>query len=86
MQLYNISWRTGVATPIGATGAFVAFDGLTPVPIAGTSFGFDFNPVTDRIRVVNDLGQNFRIDPNAGALVDGDLGATPGSIPASHNI
>jgi hypothetical protein len=39
---------------------------------ASTTFGFDFNPTVDRIRVVNSAGQNFRMNPNNGALVDGD--------------
>jgi hypothetical protein len=80
VQLYNISFRTGVATPIGVSGTFVAADGTTPVPIAGTGFGIDFNPVVDRLRVVNDAGQNFRMNPNTGAFVDGDLGGAAGSV------
>jgi hypothetical protein len=74
VQLYHVSHRSGQATPIGMTGTFVAADGVTPVPIIGTRFGFDFNPTVDRIRVVNDAGQNFRMDPNTGAFVDGSLG------------
>jgi hypothetical protein len=81
LQLYNVSSRTGVATPIGATGTFVAADGTTPVPMTGTGFGVDFNPVADRLRIVNDAGQNFRINPNTGAFIDGDLGGSPGSVP-----
>ncbi len=83
VRLYNVSWRTGVATPIGPSGTFVAADGTTPVPITGTSFGFDFNPAADRVRIVNDAGQNFRMNPNTGAFVDGDLGGAPGSVRAS---
>jgi hypothetical protein len=74
-QLYSISGTTGFATPIGATGSFVAADGVTPVAVgagAGTSFGVDFNPTVDRVRVVNGAGQNFRINPNTGAFVDGN--------------
>lgn len=81
LQLYNVSWRTGVATPIGATGTFVGFDGVTPVSIAGAAFGFDFDPMTDRLRIVNDTGQHFRMDPNTGAFLDGDLGGSPGGVP-----
>jgi hypothetical protein len=73
VQLYAISYRTGVAAALGSPGTFVASDGVTPAPVAGTNFGFDFNPAVDRVRVVNDAGQNFRINPNNGALVDGDL-------------
>lgn len=75
MQLYSINSLTGVATPVGATGAFVAADGATAVPVTGTAFGFDFNPAVDRIRVVSNSGQNFRMNPNTGAFVDGDGGA-----------
>jgi hypothetical protein len=81
VQLYSISWRTGFATVVGASGTFVAADGTTPVPIAGTAFGFDFNPTVDRIRVVNNAGQNFRMNPNTGTFVDGDLGGAAGSNP-----
>lgn len=75
VRLYNVSANTAVATPIGVVGGFVAADGTTPVRIgvdATTVFGMDFNPTVDRVRVVNSAGQNFRMNPNNGALVDGD--------------
>jgi hypothetical protein len=73
VQLYNISPRNGVATAIGTTGTFVnPADGVTPVPITGTNFGFDFNPTVDRIRVVSDAAQNLRLHPDTGAAVDAD--------------
>jgi hypothetical protein len=34
----------------------------------------DISPTADRIRVVVDNGDNFRINPNTGSLIDGDLG------------
>lgn len=74
VQLYSISSNTAVATPIGTVGGFVAADG-TAARIgvdATTVFGIDFNPTVDRVRVVNNAGQNFRMNPNNGALVDGD--------------
>ncbi len=37
-----------------------AFDPFTP-PLAGTSFGVDFNPVPDALRIVSDADQNLRI-------------------------
>src|SRR5438045_2902203 len=42
-RLYTVDPGSGVATQVGATGAFV---------LNGTAFGFDFNPTVDRIRVV----------------------------------
>jgi hypothetical protein len=61
VQLYALSSRTGQATALGA-----------PVVVAGTTFGFDFNPKVDRIRVVSDAGRNLRIDPNTGAVAGTD--------------
>lgn len=68
-RLYTLDLSTGVLKPVG------------PAPVGielkGTSFGVDFNPAADRLRVVSNLGQNFRIHPDTGAAVDGDS-AQPG--------
>lgn len=78
-RLYIISPQSGVATSL--TAAPVQFDdGSNPVPIQGVNFGFDFNPTVDRIRVVTDAGENFRLNPNTGTLVDGNSGS-PTAIP-----
>lgn len=70
-RLYTINLGTGAATAVGAS----PFATL----LAGTDFGFDFNPTVDRIRVVSNTGQNLRLDPVTGgiAAVDGTL--NPGS-------
>ncbi len=70
-QLYAISTQTGVATAVGTLGTFSDAGG-TPVAIAGPDLGLDFNPTVDRVRVVTSGGQNFRINPNNGAAVDGN--------------
>lgn len=76
VQLYTISPITNAAYPVGTTGSFV--DGSSnPVRIgvdANTVIDMDFNPSADRVRVVTDNSQNFRINPNSGAFVDGNLG------------
>ena len=63
-QLYTINTGTGALTAVGA-----------PLP-AGTlqqgQFGFDFNPAADRIRVVNDKGQNLRLHPVTAELASTD--------------
>jgi len=64
-RLYTINPLTGAATQVGAAGAFT---------LNGTSFGMDFNPVPDRIRIISNTGQNLRLVP------DGTLGATDTSI------
>jgi hypothetical protein len=63
-RLYTINTTTGVATQVGA-GAF------SPA-LSGTDFGFDFNPVVDRIRVVSDTDQNFRLNPDTGTVAGTD--------------
>ena len=81
VQLYLVENRAGsaIATAIGPAGAFVDGAG-SAVPIAGTAFDIDFNPTVDRLRVITSTGQSFRMNPNNGALVDGDLGMAAGSV------
>ena len=64
-RLYTLDARTAQLTPVGS-GAPLA------IPLAGPRVGFDFNPVADRIRIVGERGQNLRLHPDTGALVDGD--------------
>ncbi len=77
-RLYTINLSSGAATSIGAAGAFT---------LSGTSFGFDFNPVPDRIRVTSNADQNLRLNPNNGALVavDGPLAIAAGDVNAGAN-
>ncbi|MDX2215332.1 MAG: DUF4394 domain-containing protein [Oculatellaceae cyanobacterium bins.114] len=72
VRLYAISPQTGVATPLTAAPVQLTVDGVNPAPITGTNFGVDFNPTVDRFRVVTDGGFNFRMNPNTGALIDGN--------------
>jgi hypothetical protein len=58
-RIYTVNTTTGAATQVGVDGAFT---------LAGTAFGFDFNPTVDRIRVVSDADQNQRLNPNNGTL------------------
>ena len=48
--------------------------GLAPFAILldGTHFGVDFDPVSDRLRVISNTGQNLRIHPDTGKVIDGD--------------
>lgn len=46
--------------------------GPRAIPLNGTAFGLDFNPVPDRLRLVNDARQNIRINPNTGAVTGTD--------------
>lgn len=88
VTLYVIHPETLVATSLGLAGGFT--DGSmmgTGVRIGlndATRFEMDFNPAVDRVRVINSLGQNFRMNPNNGAVVDGDLGGAPASVSGTN--
>ncbi len=69
-RLYAINMSSGVATAISTT----SFS----TPLSGTSFGFDFNPTVDRIRVVSNTGQNLRLNPITGDIAAVDLALNPG--------
>ncbi len=86
VRLYLISTQTGIATAVGSTGSYVDAGG-NPVRIgvdSATLIGIDFNPAVDRLRVVTSSGQTFRINPNTGAFIDGDLGGASGSVAGTN--
>lgn len=66
-RLYTLDTSTGALKPVGAA--------PSAIPLAGDVFGFDFNPAADRIRVVSNTGQSFRLHPDTGAAVDADPNA-----------
>lgn len=78
-RLYVIDFATGVAAQIG-TGVFAQ-------PLLGTSFGTDFNPLIDRLRLVSDADQNLRVNPNSGAIagVDTNLAYVAGDPSAAFD-
>lgn len=63
-RLYTIDPATGLVTQAGSA--------TFSMPLNGDEFGFDFNPVVDRIRVVSNTGQNLRLHPDTGEVVDSD--------------
>ncbi|MCW2955349.1 MAG: Na-Ca exchanger/integrin-beta4 [Thermoleophilia bacterium] len=69
-QLFTVDPITGAASTVGAS-----FSSTLP---DATRWGVDVNPVVDRIRVVNDADDNFRLHPETGALTP-DTALTPGS-------
>jgi subtilisin-like proprotein convertase family protein len=79
-RLLTVDLQTGATTPIGAgfplpQSAFVA--------IQGTNYGFDFNPQVDRIRVVANTGDNFRLNPNTGGIAGADTAVFSGAVTAA---
>jgi hypothetical protein len=75
-RLYVVNTTTGAATQVG-TGQF------SPL-LNGTLFGFDFDPVADRARVVSDNHQNLLLHPETGAVtaVYEPIAYAPGDVNA----
>ena len=76
-KIYTIDSITGSATQVATLD--------TPFTAASAS-GFDFNPVADRLRLVGDNDQNFRVNVDTGAVtVDGNLAYAAGDVNAGDN-
>ncbi len=83
--LYALSGSGNIYTIRPKTGAATFVSKLT-VPLEGSFFGIDFNPVPDRLRVVSDTDQNLRINVDNGiTTVDTDLQYAPGDQSAGTN-
>ena len=63
-QIFTLDLATGDATAVGP----VFSTSLSP----GATYGFDFNPAVDRIRIFNGDDQNLRVNPFTGFLVQFD--------------
>ncbi|HEX2445559.1 MAG TPA: DUF4394 domain-containing protein [Vicinamibacterales bacterium] len=77
-KLYGVGNGGGVYT-IDTTTARATFVNALTVPLSGTSFGVDFNPAADRLRIISDAGQNLAHNVNAGGVTaaNGTLTYTP---------
>lgn len=60
--VYSINVATGVATAINSSG----------FALTGSSFGVDFNPVPNALRIVGNDGQNLRITAGGTGVVNTD--------------
>jgi hypothetical protein len=84
-QLYGLTTDNRVVTINPDTGAITGSQNLS-TPLNGTSFGFDFNPQVDRIRIVSDTGQNLRFNPADGSLiVDTPISGGQSIVGAAYN-
>src|SRR5262245_14842509 len=73
----NAELRSYRVDPLTAVATFVASIPDSTVPgAADVATGVDFNPRVDRLRVVNSLHENFRINPNNGTLAGDDTNLT----------
>jgi hypothetical protein len=89
-RLYGVGNAGGIYT-LSTDDAAAAKVGQLTVALSGNSFGVDFNPAANRLRVVSDTGQNLRHNlddaaattpPLAGMTVmDGTLTVPPATTP-----
>lgn len=83
--LYGVGNYSGVYTlPIepDPDGTYVIKKvGQLSVALDGTSFGVDFNPVVDRLRIISDTGQNLRHDVTGNSTIK-DMPLTLNGAPA----
>ncbi len=71
-RLYTLDTKTGAATQVGG--------GLIAGALTALEAGFDFNPVADRIRMVDSAGSNIRVHPDTVEMIDGNA-MIPGMQP-----
>jgi len=82
-MLYAIGSNSRIYTINASTGA-ATFVAALSIPLSGTSFAVDFNPVPDRIRIISNTGQNLRVNPMDGVTInDGAINPTPAAITAA---
>jgi hypothetical protein len=72
----NATVRSYFVDPATAAATFVASIPGTVPGAADVATGADFNPVVDRLRVVNANNESFRINPNNGTLAGDDVNLT----------
>lgn len=86
-NLYTIDVTTGQASLVGN------FSG-SGTSLNGSSFGFDFNPTIDRIRVVSEADQNLVLNPDTGGATavtdlfygsgDAAFGVNPNNVASAY--
>lgn len=86
-NLYTLNTASGAVSLIGA-------GNFTPA-LNGSTFGFDFNPTIDRIRVVSDANQNLVLHPTLGTATlatslfyvagDPNFGADPNVVGSAYD-
>lgn len=86
-KLYGVGNAGGVYT-LSRTTAAATFVNRMNVALVGTSFGVDFNPAVDRLRVVSDTGQNLRHNVNTGGTTinDGALSYTAPAVATATGV
>ena len=77
-KVFVVDPDTGVATAPG--------NNQIVLPLAGTRYGFDFNPAADRLRIVSDAEQNLRINVDNAASGTAGNGSPDGALDAGDVV
>jgi hypothetical protein len=83
-RLYGVGNGGGVYAIDTGTAQATFVNALT-VPLSGTSFGVDFNPAADRLRIISDAGQNLAHNVNAGGVTAAN-GALTYTVPPATPV
>lgn len=84
--LYGYSHQTGSVYTVDTNTGAAALVTAISAPTTGANVGIDFNPVPDRLRIVNAGDQNLRVNLAGGAtLVDGTLAYAAGDANVGVN-
>lgn len=81
-QLFAMTDQNRIYIVDATANTATAFGTFTP-RLAGATYGFDFSAATDRLRVLGDTGQSFRLNPaGLASSSDGPIRLTGGGTPA----
>jgi hypothetical protein len=94
-QLYGLGSTSRLYTINPATGVASAVGGQFATPLNGFSYGFDFIPGNDRIRVISETNQNLILNPDSGSvqsvvtdvaynIIDPNFGVDPNVVDLAH--
>ena len=81
-KLYGVGNAGGVYTISTDDGLATLVNNLS-IALNGTSFGVDFNPAADRLRIISDTGLNLRHNVNPGGVTINDGVLTYTAPPAT---
>lgn len=93
-QIYALGSFDCLYTINPANGAVAQVGSQFNIELDGGNFGFDFNPVIDRARIVTDTDRNYVVNPNDGSITqatnlsfnpaDPNFGADPNVVHSAY--
>ncbi|MEU0877041.1 DUF4394 domain-containing protein [Lentzea sp. NPDC005914] len=88
--MYLVGNKGGVYTvklpPTPADDPVITKVSQLTVPLYGTSFGVDFNPAVDRLRIISDTGQNLRHNLGDNTTTEDAVLSTPPALGPTRGV